>query len=613
MALSHLLENLRQFDGSAGQFFFHLLSSQCYLSGVEEGAIFRSGDSRQCDILSLYPMPVREGVAPGWLSSLVGQVRKGFAEGGSTVISAGESLETENAVDKGTIIVVAIKLSDISSLFAAFYTKVTDKAELKTIQERLELTALMVGLSEGRQGHQKPLEAINRLQRAMEIISAANRQKKFGSVSMALCNEIATQCQCERVSLGVLAGRYVKLKAMSHTEHFSRKMEIAQDVESAMEECLDQDIEVLYPVGAEATYISRAAEKLSQRNHDFTVLSLPLRRDKKVLGVITLERPGDKPFSFEEIETLRLTCELCTSRLLDRYEQDRWFGARIAAWVREGLSHLVGPKYTWTKVIAFLVFLGLMFLIFAKGEYKVEATFVVEATEKQIIASPFDGFIKTVNVEIGDEVVGDETILAELDTTELLLTLAASKAEKFSGETEYNNALGRNDSLGAQRAQAKIDKAEAQIALLEHQIAQAGIKSPLSGTVVVGDLKRQVGAPYKTGDVLFEVTPLSSLRAELLAPEDQIQDVALGQEGYLATASFPADRIKFVVERIEPMAEVAEQRNVFRVRAEMELDGSYDWMRPGMEGVAKVHAGKRRYAWIWTRKVVNWVRMKLWI
>ena len=29
-------------------------------------------------------------------------------------------------------------------------------------------------------------------------------------------------------------------------------------------------------------------------------------------------------------------------------------------------------------------------------------------------------------------------------------------------------------------------------------------------------------------------------------------------------------------------------------------------------GVAKVDIEKRRYAWIWTRQLVNWVRMRLW-
>jgi hypothetical protein len=32
-----------------------------------------------------------------------------------------------------------------------------------------------------------------------------------------------------------------------------------------------------------------------------------------------------------------------------------------------------------------------------------------------------------------------------------------------------------------------------------------------------------------------------------------------------------------------------------------------------MEGVAKIDLGRRSYAWIWTRRIVNWVRMKLWL
>ena len=96
-----------------------------------------------------------------------------------------------------------------------------------------------------------------------------------------------------------------------------------------------------------------------------------------------------------------------------------------------------------------------------------------------------------------------------------------------------------------------------------------------------------------------------------MVPEDEIYDIKVGQEGYLATASYPAQRIKFVVERINPIAEVVNQRNVFKVR--VELLKTYPWMRPGMEGVAKVDIDKRRYVWIWTRKIVNWIRMKLWL
>ena len=111
-------------------------------------------------------------------------------------------------------------------------------------------------------------------------------------------------------------------------------------------------------------------------------------------------------------------------------------------------------------------------------------------------------------------------------------------------------------------------------------------------------------------DLLFEVTPLDSLRAVLNVPEDQIADVRVGLEGFLATASYPAERISFDVERIDPVAKVVDQRNVFEVR--VRLLEIHDWMRPGMEGVGKITIGKRPYVWIWSRKIVNWFRMKLW-
>ena len=58
------------------------------------------------------------------------------------------------------------------------------------------------------------------------------------------------------------------------------------------------------------------------------------------------------------------------------------------------------------------------------------------------------------------------------------------------------------------------------------------------------------------------------------------------------------------------MAKVKDQKNVFSVRVSL-LDPS-DKLKPGMAGVAKIDAGKRSYAWIWTRQAVDWLRMKLW-
>ncbi len=627
---AELIKQLGQFDGSGAQFFVNLLAVQCFLGQADSGAILANNEQKGVDVLAIYPVlsslgrsPTQPGgqqTAPVWLNQSAELIRDAMSTN-AVIVKALRDADDGNRANRSYIVLVPLKIADVGEAVEAFVVRTSDRDALEASQEQLELTANLLGISERRLALQNRQAGLRRLQQAMETLSAINRYNRFTSTAMALCNETASQWQCERVSVGFLKGRYVRLKAMSHTEDFSRKMKIVQDIDSAMEECLDQDCEVLYPASQEVTYISRAVGELSRQHGPLAVLSVPFRQNGEARAVLTLERESSKSFNLEEIEAIRLACELCTARLLELYEHDRWIGARVVAKARSAVATLVGPKYTWTKILAILILVLILFLTFGKGQFRAEAPFVLEATYQQVVCASFDGYIKGVNIEVGDMVKGNETTLAELDTAELRLQLAASKAENAGYLKQVAAAMRDGETARAQIAQANSDKAQAQIDLLNYLIEQGKIISPISGAVVKGDLKRQIGAPVKKGDVLFEVTPLESLRAELLVPEDLIFDIAIDQEGYLATVSYPSQRIKFVVERINPMAEVVSNRNVFKVRVQLLAEdpsledplAEHPWMRPGMEGVAKVSIGERRYIWIWTRRIVNWLRMKIWL
>lgn len=602
--LVELIERLKQSDNNPAQFLEDLLAIQCHLGLADSGAILRLNQEKNVDVLALYPRLEKGGSTPKWLKDSVGFAREAFQSDKVLVKALDGSSQSRH------IVTVPISITNVNRVVATLVVITDSKTALESISQKLQLSIAILSRSWMGNGQKNWQENSRRLQQAMETLSAINRQNRFTSTAMALCNEVASQWQCERVSIGFLKGRYVRLEAMSHTEHFVRKMKLVQDIEATMEECLDQDCEILYPPSQEANYISRTAAELSRQHGPLAILSVPIRRDGEVRAVIALERPAAKPFGLEEVEIIRLACELCTARLLSLHEHDRWIGARAATKARSVLANAVGPKHTWKKAIVVLVLGAILFLIFAKGQYRAKAPFIIEATYQQIIPAPFDGYIKNIEVEIGDMVEGSKSILGGLDTAELRLQLAAAKAEKAGYLKQVSAAMRDSETAQAQIAQADADKSQAQIELLEYKIRQANLISPIDGIVIKGDLKRQIGAPVKTGDVLFEITPIESLRAELLVPEDEIIDISVGLEGHLATVSYPAQRIKFVVERINPMAEVVNDRNVFKVR--VQLLETRQWMRPGMEGVAKVSIGKRRYIWIWTRKVVNWLRMKLW-
>ncbi len=599
-----------RYDGSHGPLLSGFLAAECRLGPARDGAILRPGAGDRVDVVALYPQPNEDGNPPAWLDPAAALAHESIRMNRATATEwTSDDPPGEHALQH--IVSIPFTLAEAPPAAAVFLVHAAGEAALRTVQERLELGVSLLTLSQSRQPLQKKELDLRRLRQALETLAALNRHRRFGSTAMAFCNELASQWQCDRVSLGLLQGRYIHVKALSHTESFSRKMQFVQDLESAMEECLDQDCEVIYPASADSTCIDRAAGELSKRHGPLALVSLPIRDGAKGWGVVTLERPVDQPFTAEEIESVRLALELCTAWLVAVRQQDRWLGAKMATRLKNSLTPIVGPRHTWVKMLTLVVLTAIAFLVFAKGDYRAEASFVLEGIERQIVPAPFDGYIKTVNVEVGDSVTAHETSLAELDTAELRLKLAESRAEKAGYLKQMAAAMRDGQTAQAQIAEANAEKAQAQIDLLEYRIAQANLISPLDGTIVAGDLKRRIGAPVKTGDVLFQVTPLHSLRAVLHVAEDQITDVRVGQRGYLATASYPGRRIAFEVERINPIAEVVKQQNILKVRVRLlEVD---PWMRPGMEGVARITIDERPYAWIWTRKLTNWIRMKLWL
>jgi multidrug efflux pump subunit AcrA (membrane-fusion protein) len=489
---------------------------------------------------------------------------------------------------------------------------------------------------------------LDRLKVAMETLSAVNTPAHFMAAAMTLCNEMASRWHAERVGIGFLRGRYVRLVALSHTEKITRHMQLVQDIEAAMEECLDQDVEILYPPPKEASFVYRNTDALAAKQGPNAVISLPLRRPRQnlkeqhgeqfgnVVAVLTVERKADKPFTLQEIESLRLTCDLLTARLVDMYENDRWIGVKALRATRRVLAWALKPQHTWAKAAAIAVGAFIAFSVLVDGTFHVEAPFVIEAVTKQTISVPFDARLEKVYVDVNDPVMSPQTaatvdglnalsplvpilpverprsILAKLDTMDLEFQLANAKAQVAASRTEaanYRQQLGKSGE--ASSADLQADAAQANVDLYEWQIKHATITSPIDGRIFSGDLKGKEGTQLRKGDTLFEIGK-DQVRAELSVPEDQITEVKIGQKGVLKASSYPGRPVHFTVDTIYPMATVVSGKNIFKVRITLDAKEAAGFM-PGIEGLAKVDVTHAKYAWIWTHRMINWVRMKLWM
>jgi hypothetical protein len=189
-------------------------------------------------------------------------------------------------------------------------------------------------------------------QHVLQLATTVATADGFESAAMNLFNELAARRGATRVSIGWLKGKYVKLKAMSHTEQFDRKQELSVAIEKAMEECLDQEEIVQYEAdGTSSENVTRAAQALSKMQGGTGIISLPLRRKDEIHGVVTLEFPPNYKLAPQAATGLAVAAELLAPQLYDRHENDRYITTKIALSTREGIKLAIGPKHWVAKLI----------------------------------------------------------------------------------------------------------------------------------------------------------------------------------------------------------------------------------------------------------------------
>jgi multidrug resistance efflux pump len=136
------------------------------------------------------------------------------------------------------------------------------------------------------------------------------------------------------------------------------------------------------------------------------------------------------------------------------------------------------------------------------------------------------------------------------------------------------------------------------------------ITAPIDGVIIKGDLSRAIGSPVQRGQVLYEIAPLDAFKLVIQVPQNAIRHVQQGQSGHLLLSALPHEAIPFVVTSVASVFSEHEQDIVYRVEAE--ITGSWQNLRPGMSGYAKINAGKKSYAWMIAHPLWDWLALKLW-
>jgi RND family efflux transporter MFP subunit len=460
--------------------------------------------------------------------------------------------------------------------------------------------------------HADPMDAERlRLKLALDLVASLLEQPRLADSATAFTTELAARLGCDRVALGVVKGRSVRIRAVSHSPQFEKRANLMRAIEGAMEEAVDQGESVVAPPEREGrAVVARAHAALLEESGAGSAATFPLLSEGRVVGALTLERAAGQRF---DVPTLEI-CEALAAVAGPIVELKRAGEANLA--VHAGHSaqalwrSLAGPGHAALKLGAAGLLLAALFLGFATGPFRVSGNATLEGTVQRAITAPANGFVKEASLRAGDQVAKGQ-LIGRFEDRDLRLERAKLVSQREQLVRQYRDAMARRERAQAEIVTAQIAQAEAQLELVEEQLARSEMRAPFAGLIVSGDLSQSLGAPVERGQVLFEIAPLEGYRIALQVDERDIAHVLEGQRGELTVSSIPGERHAFTVTRVTPVNSAKDGRNFFRVEARLDAPPATR-LRPGMEGVGKIHIEERKLVWIWTHGFTDWLRLWVW-
>jgi len=448
--------------------------------------------------------------------------------------------------------------------------------------------------------------ARERLSLALEVVAAGLEWEACGAASLAVATQLALRMHCDRVAI-VFHNRDVPwIEAVSNSARVDRRSCWASALGAAVTEAIDQNTTVCVPAPTGwSSFANLAHARLREESSVKSVWTVPFAvsgGDGRSAGAFCFESSAGAP----DIETLELCDDVVAlvGPILELRQRER--DSLSGRW--KSLLRPLRERPSRRNLVA-LVSLALALVALTPGDFRIGARAELQGRVVRSVAAGVEGYIREAHVRAGD-LVKQGSLLARLDDRDLQIEHRNWTGKAIQLEREYRDALAQHDRSRSSVLDAQLAQARAELDLTSAQLARTELVAPFDSIIMAGDWSQKLGAPVERGDVLFELAPLDGYRIVLEVDERDISHVEVGQAGALALTARPSDPLPLTVSRIIPISVAEEGRTFFRVEAD--LDAPPGGLRPGMEGVAQLDAGQQQRFHIWTRPLLDSVRLWMW-
>ena len=527
------------------------------------------------------------------------------------------SLET-NADQEVFALIYPLRAEHSQELIALVMmaVQVQSQAELEQAIALLEYSVASIEVLRYQSELQQLKSQHSGMSQSVDILARVLSEVDYQSAAVRLVTELAVMFNCDRVSLGEYKNNRSRLKHLSHSTQFGKKMNLVHSIEQVMDECLDQNLSICFPLASNtvknepvSSIISIAHRHLSQQQGDACVLSIPLYINGKSIGALVLEGNPEVPFDTEQAHLCQSIASLIMPALEDKRLNDRPLWRKALSSTKRQLSRLLGPGFLGRKLFLIGLLIVSYVLFNATGSYRLSAEARLESAEQRAIVSPYDGYIQEAQGRAGDRVSAGD-VLVRLDNRDMHLERLKWLSEKSKLNRQYQEALATHDRAKINIINAQHGQVKAQLELVNSRLNRAQLKAPFDGLIVNGDLSQRLGSAVNKGEVLLNVSPANNYRISLLIKESRIADLKLGQQGSLYLSALPEQAFDFTLSKITPLTQTRDGASYYI--AEGKFTAQFEQLQPGMEGIGKISIDERKWLDIWSREGVEWMRLQIW-
>jgi len=461
----------------------------------------------------------------------------------------------------------------------------------------------------------------------LDCVRATLAENEWTASSTALVTQTCRMLGASRVSLGWITRQTLKVVALSDGVVLEEGVAIPE-LHQAMLEAAHQHATLVWPpTRAMNTRITLAHQALFKTQGLSGLVSVPLARQGKVVGVLICERgfqadplrPSSATeggpagaFTAAQVQWVESLAEVAASVLILRHQIDRpWWDRRRAQWY-DFQQRVADPAERGLRLGLGGAAAALVIMALVPLPHQITANARLEGAVQRVMSAPQDGFLREVMVRPGDVVKAGQ-VLAQLSDDDLQGARRGRLAEVAQHENEFSEAFARGDRSQAMTAQNKLAEAKAQLSLIDQQLSRLQVVAPFDGVVIQGDLRQQLGAPLKRGESLLTLAPGLDWRVVLEVDESDIASLERGQVAGLRLAALPDQAIGLLLERVTPVAKITPNGVKYEIEARPNGPGRGPTeLALCLKGVGRIEMPAKPLLWRAAVRSWQWLRMLAW-